>query len=323
MGRAVFVRELGGPEVLRVEPHDPGEPAPGQVRVRLGAAGLNYIDTYFRRGAYPRPLPFVLGFEGAGTVERVGEGVTDLAVGDRVAWPSVPASYSDRVLAPAERVVRVPDSISDDLAAAAMMQGMTAHYLARSTRETRPGDRALVHAAAGGTGLLLVQMLKAAGATVIGTCSTAEKERLARAAGCDHVIRYGEEDFVAGIERLTGGEKLEVVYDSVGQTTFEGSLRCLRPRGLVVLFGMSSGPVPPFDLARLNALGSLFVTRPSLAHYIRTREELERRAGEVLGAVERGELRLRIGARFPLTKAADAHRALEGRETTGKVILEP
>jgi NADPH2:quinone reductase len=317
MGRGVFVRERGGPEVLRVEPHDPGDPGAGQVRVRLGAAGVNYIDTYLRTGAYPRPTPFVLGLEGAGTVEVLGEGVTDLAVGDRVAWPSVPGSYADHVLAPADRVVRVPEPLAEDLAAAAMMQGMTAHYLAHSTRETRPGDRALVHAAAGGTGLLLVQLLKRAGATVIGTCSTPEKARLAGEAGCDHVIRYLDEDFVAEVERRTGGEKLDVVYDSVGQATFEGSLSCLR------LFGMSSGPVPPFDLARLNPLGSLFVTRPSLAHYIRDRDELDWRAGEVLGAVERGELRLRIGARFPLTKAADAHRALEGRETTGKVILQP
>jgi NADPH2:quinone reductase len=323
MGRAVFVRETGGPEVLRVEPHDPGEPGPAEVRIRLGAAGLNYIDTYFRRGAYPRPLPFVLGLEGAGRVEALGEGVTELSVGDRVAWPSVAGSYADAVLAPAARVVRVPDSVSDELAAAAMMQGMTAHYLAHSTHETGRGDRVLVHAAAGGTGLLLAQLLSAAGARVIGTCSSEAKRELALEAGCDHVILYRDEDVVAEVERLTDGEKLDVVYDSVGQATFEGSLRCLRPRGLLVLFGMSSGPVPPFDLARLNALGSLFVTRPSLAHYIQTREELDLRAGQVLGAVETGRLRLRIGARFPLDKAADAHRALEGRETTGKVILQP
>jgi NADPH2:quinone reductase len=323
MGRGIFVREKGGPEVLRVEEYDPGEPGAGQVRVRLGAAGLNYIDTYFRKGAYPRPLPFVLGLEGAGRVEALGEGVAGLSVGDRVAWPSAGGSYADFVLAPADRVVRVPDSVSDEAAAAAMMQGMTAHYLAHSTRETKPGDRALVHAAAGGTGLLLVQILKAAGAWVVGTCSSEEKRRLALEAGCDHVIRYDEEDFVAEAERLSEGRKLEVVYDSVGRSTFEGSLSCLCPRGLLVLFGMASGPVPPFDLARLNALGSLFVTRPSLAHYIQTRAELELRAREVLGSVETGRLQLRIGARFPLDKAADAHRALEGRETTGKVILQP
>jgi len=323
MGRGIFVRETGGPEVLRLEDYDPGEPGAGQVRVRLGAAGVNYIDTYFRKGAYPRPLPFVVGLEGAGRVEAVGAGVAGLSVGDRVAWPSVGGSYADFALAPADRVIRVPDSVSDDAAAAAMMQGMTAHYLAHSTHATQPGDRALVHAAAGGTGLLLVQILKVAGAWVVGTCSSEEKRQLALEAGCDHVIRYSDEDFVAEVERLTEGRKLDVVYDSVGQTTFEGSLCCLRPRGLLVLFGMASGPVPPFDLARLNALGSLFVTRPSLAHYLQTRDELDLRAGEVLGAVESGRLKLRIGARFSLEEAADAHRALEGRATTGKVVLQP
>jgi NADPH2:quinone reductase len=290
--------------------------------VRVAAAGVNFIDSYFRGGLYPRPVPFVLGLEGAGRIEALGEGVEDLAVGDRVAWSSVPGSWADAVLAPASAVVRVPEGVSDELAAAVMLQGMTAHYLAHATRETRPGDAALVHAAAGGTGLLLVQMLTAAGARVIGTCSSEEKAKLAREAGCDEVIRYDEVDFVPEVERLTQGRKLDVVYDGVGQATFDGSLRCLRPRGLLALFGQSSGPVPPFDLRRLNELGSLFVTRPSLAHHLLTRQELESRAGAVLGGAADGTLRVRIGARFSLERAADAQRALEGRHTTGKVLLE-
>jgi NADPH2:quinone reductase len=240
-----------------------------------------------------------------------------------VAWSSVPGSYASGVLAPAAGVVRVPDAVDDTVAAAAMLQGMTAHYLVHGVRDTRPGDVALVHAAAGGVGLLLVQLLEAAGATVIGTCSTAEKEALARSAGADHVIRYSEREFAPEVRALTGGRGADVVYDSVGQSTFEGSLASLRPRGLLVLFGQSSGPVPPFDLGRLNAMGSLFVTRPSLAHYTQDRAELELRAGAVLGAIAAGRLRVRIGAEFPLARAADAHRALEGRATAGKVLLRP
>jgi NADPH2:quinone reductase len=323
MGQAIFVRETGGPEVQKLEPHDPGPPGEGGVRIRSRAAGVNFIDINFRTGLSPRPLPFVAGLEGAGVVEALGSGVSDLAVGDRVAWAGVPGSYADLVVAPADRVVRVPDGISDETAAAAMLQGMTAHYLVHGARETRPGDTALVHAAAGGAGLLLVQLLKAAGATVIGTCSTAEKETLAREAGADHVVRYTERDFSDEARRLTHGRGVDVAYDSVGQSTFEGSLRALRPRGLLVLFGQSSGKVPPFDLQKLNNMGSLFVTRPSLAHYTADRRELELRAGEVLRAVEKGSLRVRVGARFPLAEAAAAHRALEGRATTGKVLLLP
>ena len=322
MSHAVFVHETGGAEVLRFEEHDPGEPGPGQARVKVAAAGVNFIDVYFRTGLYPRPLPFAEGLEGAGVVESAGEGA-GFAAGDRVAWTGVPGSYADVVVAPADRLVRVPDRISDAQAAAALLQGMTAHYLAHGTRETRPGDVALVHAAAGGTGLLLVQMLKQAGATVIGTCSTAEKEALARKAGCDHVVRYTEADFAEEARRLTGGRGVDVVYDSVGQSTFEGSLASLRPRGLLALFGQASGPVPPFELRRLNDLGSLFITRPSLAHYTLDRAELELRAGAVLGGVEDGSLEVRIGAEFPLRDAAEAHRALEGRKTTGKVLLIP
>lgn len=321
--RAVWVRETGGPDVLRLEEVSPGAPGPGAVRVRTAACGVNFIDVYFRTGLYPRPLPFVLGLEGAGTVEAVGEGVTDLAEGDRVAWSSVPGSYADAVMAPTALLVRVPEGVALDVAAASMLQGMTAHYLVHGTRETRPGDVALVHAAAGGVGLLLVQILKAAGATVIGTCSTEEKEALARDAGADHVIRYTQEEFAPRTRELTDGRGVDVVYDSVGQTTFPGSLASLRPRGLLVLFGQSSGKVPPFDLQQLNDRGSLFVTRPSLLHYTATREELELRSREVLNAVVRGELEVRIGARFALDDAAEAHRALEGRRTTGKVLLVP
>ncbi len=323
MAQAIFVREHGGPEVLSLEPHEPGPPGPGQVRVRIAAAGLNFIDVYFRAGLYPRPLPFVLGLEGAGVVEAVGPEVQTLAAGDRVAWSSVPGSYTEAVVAPERQLVRVPDGVSDEQAAALMLQGMTAHYLVHGTRDTRPGDSALVHAAAGGVGLLLIQLLKAAGATVLGTCSTEEKAKLAREAGADQVILYTQCDFSEEVRRLTDGRGVDVVYDSVGRTTFEGSLRSLRPRGLLALFGQSSGVVPAFDLSRLNPLGSLFVTRPSLAHYTATRAELEERAGHVLGAVADGTLQLRIGARFPLAQAAEAHRALEGRTTSGKVLLIP
>jgi len=287
------------------------------------AAGVNFIDVYFRTGLYPRPLPFVAGLEGAGVVETVGPGVVGLAAGDRVAWASAPGSYAERVVASADALVKIPSGLSEEVAAAAMLQGMTAHYLTHGVRATRPGDVALVHAAAGGTGLLLVQMLKRAGARVIGTCSSAEKETLARAAGCDEVVRYRDADFAAAVRQSTGGRGADVVYDSVGLTTWEGSLQSLRPRGLLVLFGQSSGPVPPFDLQRLSAGGSLFVTRPSLAHYVATRAELEDRASVVLGSAARGELDVRIAARFPLAEAAEAHRALEGRGSSGKLLLLP
>jgi NADPH2:quinone reductase len=288
---------------------------------------VNYIDVYFRTGLYARPLPFIAGLEGAGEIEAIGRGpgaeLHGLAEGNRVAWAAVPGSYATGVLAPAASLVRVPDAIESSVAAAAMLQGMTAHYLAYGVRDTRPGDTALVHAAAGGTGLLLVQLLKAAGATVIGTCSTAVKEALAREAGADHVIRYTEREVAPAVRELTRGRGVDVVYDSVGRSTFDQSLASLRPRGLLALFGQSSGPVPPFDLARLNALGSLFVTRPSLAHYSADRAELQMRASAIFDAIAAGRLRVRIGAEFALARAADAHRALEGRATTGKVLLRP
>jgi NADPH:quinone reductase len=321
MGQAMFVVRHGGPEVLELREHDPGEPGPQQVRVRVEAAGVNFIDTYMRSGAYPRPAPFVAGLEGAGVVERVGADVSSLPAGTRVAWAQVAGSYATHLIAPAAALVRVPNAVASDVAAAVMLQGMTAHYLVHGVRTTRAGDSALVHAAAGGTGQLLVQLLKQVGAHVIGTCSTAEKEQLARAAGADEVIRYTEHDFVAETKRLTSGRGVDVVYDSVGAATFEGSLSSLCPRGLCVLFGQSSGAVPPFDPQRLNQGGSLFLTRPSLAHYTATRAELEQRAGEVLSAVAAGALRVRIDRRFTLAEAAEAQRVLEGRASSGKILL--
>jgi NADPH2:quinone reductase len=323
MSYAIVVEEIGGPEKLSWSRHEPADLTAGQVRIDLAAAGVNFIDVYFRSGQYPRPLPFVLGMEGAGVVAAVGQGVDGLVEGDRVAWASAPGSYAEQLNVAAASLVKVPERVSNEQAAAAMLQGMTAHYLVTDTFAVSDGDCALVHAAAGGVGLLLVQMLKRIGARVIGTCSTEEKEALARDAGADEVIRYTESDFVEGVRELTDGRGCDVVYDSVGRTTFEGSLQCLRPRGMLALYGQSSGAVPPFDLQQLNARGSLFVTRPSLAHYMATREELEMRASAVLEAVASDELRVRIGATFPLSRAEDAHRALEGRATTGKVLLLP
>jgi NADPH2:quinone reductase len=323
MSHAIVIHKTGGPEVMHFEPYDPGSPGENAVRVRVHASGVNFIDVYFRTGLYPRALPFVAGLEGAGEVEAVGRGVSDFRIGDHVAWASTPGSYAEAVVAPADRVVRVPKDVPDEVAGAAMLQGMTAHYLCHGVRTTRPGDTALVHAAAGGTGLLLVQMLKRAGAHVLGTCGSAEKEALAREAGAEHTIRYRELDVAKEVRRLTEGRGVDVVYDSVGQSTFEGSLHSLRPRGLLVLFGQASGPVPPFELRRLSELGSLYITRPSLAHYSETREELRLRAGELLDAIASGALRVRIGARFPLSDARAAHEALESRSTTGKVLLVP
>ena len=323
MPKAIVVEKTGGPEALTLVDRDPGAPGPGQARVRVAAAGVNFIDVYFRTGLYPRPLPFVEGLEGAGRVESVGPDSLGLAPGDRVAWASAPGSYAESVVAPASALVRVPDAISDEVAAAAMLQGMTAHYLVHAIRPPAPGGWALVHAAAGGTGLLLVQMLRAAGMHVLGTCGSAEKAALVRGAGADGVVRYDTDDFVAAARAATHGRGVDVVYDGVGRATFDGSLASLRPRGLLALFGQASGPVPAFDLQRLNAGGSLVVTRPSLAHFVATRAELEERAEAVLGAIAAGKLSVRIGARFPLAQAEDAHRALEGRETTGKLLLIP
>ena len=327
MPNAIAIDETGGPEVLTFKEYDPGPPGPGQARVRVRAAGVNFIDTYQRSGAYPRALPFVPGLEGAGTIEQLGADVpaadSGWRAGDRVAWAQVSGSYAEYVLAPLESLVRVPDGVELEQAAAAMLQGMTAHYLSYSVRETTPGEIALVHAAAGGTGQLLVQLLKNAGARVFGTCSSAAKAEFARSAGADEVIRYDQLDFAAEARRLTHGRGVDAVYDSVGKTTFDGSLKALRPRGMLVLFGQASGPVPPLDLQRLNQHGSLYVTRPSLGHYVASRAEFEQRAGDVFDAIRRGQLRLRIDQSFALGEAAAAHRKLEARGSTGKLLLTP
>lgn len=323
MSKAIVIHQTGGPEVLSYETRTVGKPEPGHALVRVASIGVNFIDVYFRMGLYPRALPFVEGLEGAGVIESTGAGVEDFSVGDRVAWAAGRGSYAEHIIIPTSRLVQVPDSVSDELAAASMLQGMTAHYLTHGVRDTRPGDVALVHAAAGGTGLLLVQYLKMAGATIIGTCSTDDKARLARDAGVDHVIKYTSANFVSVTREVTNGTGVDVVYDSVGRDTFARSLECLRPKGLLVLFGQSSGSVPPFELRKLNELGSLFITRPSLGDYTLTRSELEARATEVLACVGDGRLVVRINARFPLSEAVEAHRALESRTTTGKILLLP
>ncbi len=321
--QAVRVHETGGPEVLRVDEVDVPEPGPGEARVRVAAAGLNFIDTYQRSGAYPLELPVALGQEAAGTVDAVGEDVTSVEVGDRVAFTGVLGAYAEQVVVPAARLVEVPDAIDPEVAAALMLQGMTAHYLSHSTYPLHGGDWTLVLAASGGVGHLLVQLAKERGARVIGTVSTEEKERLAYEAGCDEVVRYTETDLVAAVRELTASRGVDVVYDSVGRDTFDQSLDCLRARGMLVLFGQSSGAVPPVDLQTLNTKGSLYVTRPSLGHYIAGREELLGRARDVFGMVASGDLHVRIDRRFPLTEAADAHRYIEGRQTKGKVLLVP
>jgi NADPH2:quinone reductase len=323
VGRAVRLHEHGGAEQMTVESVPVEKPGDGSVLVRLEAAGVNFIDVYKRTGLYRIPLPSTLGEEGAGLVVAVGAGVAGIEVGDRVAWTGHMGSYAEYVTVPAGKVVPVPDTVSTMEAAAIMLQGMTAHYLATSTYALRKGDRCLVHAAAGGVGLLLVQIAKTRGAYVIGTAGTEEKAKLAREAGADATILYREQDFVAETKRLTDGQGVHVVYDSVGQTTFLQGLDTLVPRGMMVLFGQSSGPVAPLDPQILNQKGSLFLTRPTLAAYTATREELLWRSGELFDLVALGTLSVRIGAEFPLVEAAAAHRALEGRTTTGKVLLRP
>ncbi len=321
--RAVRVTEPGGPEALVLRDLPDPEPGSGEARVRIDLAGVNYIDVYHRTGLYPKPLPFTPGVEGGGVVDAVGPDVTGVAVGDRVAWAMHPGSYAEAAVVPAWRLVRVPDALPLETAVTLMVQGMTAHYLVESTYPLGPHDVAVVHAAAGGVGLLLVQLASATGAQVIGTCSTEEKERLVREAGAAHVIRYTETCFRSEVERLTGGAGASVVYDSVGRATFRDSLACLRPRGYVVLFGQSSGKVEPFDPAALASGGSLFLTRPSLAHYTRDRREVEWRAGSLFERAVRGELEVRIHDVLPLADAAGAHRLLESRATAGKLLLRP
>jgi NADPH2:quinone reductase len=313
----------GGPEVLVYEEVADPTPAAGEALVKIAAIGLNYIDTYHREGLYPVDLPCIPGMEAAGTVAAVGDGVDLVKVGDRVAYAGILGSYAEMAAVTADRLVPLPDSVDFETGAAAMLQGMTAHYLAHGSYALGQGDTALIHAGAGGVGLLLVQMAKRLGARVLATVSTAEKEELARGAGADEVIRYSEKDFEEETRRLTDGNGVDVVYDSVGKTTFEKGLDVLRPRGYMVLFGQSSGPVDPVNPGILSVKGSLFLTRPTMAHYVASREDLLARAGDVLNWIGNGELDLRIGDRFELAAAADAHRALQGRKTTGKVLILP
>lgn len=319
--KAIQVKQPGGPEAMELVDVPVPQPGPKQALVRIAAVGVNFIDVYFRIGLYKADLPITLGSEAAGTVEAVGAEVTEVAPGDRVAYAMTRGSYAEYAVVPSAMLVKIPGTLDFASAAAAMLQGMTAHYLTHSTYPLKPGDTCLVHAAAGGAGGLTVQMAKMRGARVFGTVSTEAKAEIARQHGADEVILYTRDDFDAAAKRLTGGRGVDVVYDSVGVTTFEKSLNSLRPRGMLALFGQSSGPVPPFDPSILNAKGSLFLTRPSLGHYVLTRDELLWRAGDVLGWVASGALKLHIGGTYPLAHAADAHRDLEGRKTTGKLLL--
>ena len=319
--RAVLVDTFGGPEVLTVHDIEIPTAGPGEVIVKVAMSGVNFIDVYFRTGVYKMPPPVAIGNEAAGTVDSLGADVTGLVVGDRVAYAMARGSYAEFSKVPAAQLVKIPDGVSFEHAAAIMLQGMTAHYLTHSTFALKAGDTCLVHAAAGGTGALVVQMAKAAGARVLGTVSTPEKAAIAKAAGADEIIFYTEQDFAVEARRLTNGRGVDVVYDGVGKTTFDKSLDSLRPRGMMVLFGASSGSVPPVDPIILNPKGSLFLTRPSLARYIATPDELAWRAGDVLGMVANGSLRVKVDAVFPLDRAADAHRVLEGRGTTGKLLI--
>jgi len=321
--KAIQISQTGGPEVLVPAELPIPKPKPNEAVVQIKAAGVNFIDVYLREGRYPAQLPFVDGQEAAGVVTEIGSDVTLVQPGDRVAYTSSLGSYAEYAAVPESRLVKIPDGLSFEQAAAAMLQGMTAHYLSHSTYKLQAGETALIHAAAGGVGLLLVQMAKNIGARVIGTAGTKDKAELARAAGADECIIYTEADFETETRRLTGGKGVNVVYDGVGKATFEKGLNVLLPRGYMVLFGGSSGAVPPFDLIKLSQKGSLFITRPTLVHYTLTREELERRAGDVLGWIAAGKLKIRVHQTYPLAEAAQAHRDLEGRKTTGKLLLIP
>src|SRR5262250_1842010 len=321
--KAVRVHKYGGPEVLTIDDIPVPEPKAGEARVKVEAIGVNFIDIYQRTGLYPMKTPFTLGTEGAGIVDAVGPDVTEVKKGDRVGYAMIPGSYAEYAIVAAARLVPIPSNIEARVAAALMLQGMTAHYLTHNTYSLKKGDTALIHAAAGGVGLLLIQIAKQLGAKVIGTVSTEAKAILAKEAGADHVILYTQTDFLAEVKKLTDNRGVNVVYDSVGQTTFDKSLDCLKPRGYLVLFGQSSGPVPPFDPAKLAAKGSLFLTRPSLPHYTLNRDELLQRADDLFNWTASGKLKLHIESTFSLANAAEAHRALEGRKTTGKVILLP
>jgi len=319
--KAIQVQKTGGPEVLTLVDLPIPKAKANEGVVKIAASGVNFIDVYFREGRYPAALPFTDGQEAAGTVTEVGSDVKSVKVGDRVAYSNVMGTYAEYAAVPADRLVRVPDKITDQQAAAAMLQGMTAHYLINTTYPLKKGETALIHAAAGGVGLLLVQMAKNIGAHVIGTAGTEEKAKLAREAGADEVIVYATQDFEAETKRLTGGKGVHVVYYGVGKSTFEKGLNVLRPRGYMVLFGCASGPVPPFDPIVLSQKGSLFVTRPSLIHYVAVREELEQRSGDVFAMIAAGKLKLRISQTYKLEEVQQAHRDLEGRKTTGKILL--
>jgi len=321
--QAIQVQKPGGPEVLTLVDLPVPKPKSNEVVIRVSAAGVNFIDVYFREGRYATPLPFVNGQEACGIVSDVGNDVKSLKPGDRVAFTSVLGSYAQYAAVPADRAVRVPDGITDQQAAAAMLQGMTAHYLVHDAYPLKKGETALIHAAAGGVGRLLVQMARSSGARVIGTAGSEDKAKLAREAGAHEVILYDRQDFEAETKRITEGKGVHVIYDGVGKSTFERDLNILRPRGYLVLFGAASGPVPPFDLDKLRQKGSLFLTRPSLGHYIATREELEQRATDVLRMISAGKLKLRIEHVYKLQDAQQAHRDLEGRKTTGKLLLIP
>jgi NADPH2:quinone reductase len=322
--KAIRVHETGGPETMVLDELEDPTPRAGHLVVRVAAAGVNYIDVYQRTGYYPAPRPVAMGMEAAGLVEAAGDDVPErFGPGARVAWIGLPGAYATHARIPVERAVLIPEGVDTRVAAAVMLQGMTAQYLTRSTYRLESGHTCLVHAAAGGVGLLLCQMARQAGARVIGTVSTEAKAEKARAAGADEVILYTRSDFVAETRRLTGGKGVEVVYDAVGQTTFEGSLDCLALRGMLVSYGQSSGPIAPFDPQLLSRKGSLFLSRPTLFHYVHTREELDERAGDVLGRVAAGTLEVTIDRALPLAEAAEAHRLLEGRQTMGKVLLVP
>ncbi len=321
--KAIQIQQNGGPEVLHLVDLSIPTPGPGEALIKIEASGINFVDIYFREGRYPTKLPFVPGQEAAGTVISIGEGVTTFKPGDRVVWCHIFGTYAEFAVAPVSRLITLPSGITFQQAAAAMLQGMTAHYLAHSTYKIQPGDNILIHAGAGGVGLLLIQMAKFLGARVITTVSTEEKAALARNAGADDVILYTLYNFTAEVKRLTDNKGVAVVYDSVGKTTFDGSLACLKPLGLLALFGGSSGAVPPFDLIKLSQLGSLFITRPTMKDYIATRADLEARANAVLNWVAFGKLKLRTEHTYPLADAAQAQRDLEARKTTGKVLLVP
>ena len=323
MTHAIRIHEAGGPEALRWEEVEVGDPGPGQVRLTQTAVGLNYIDVYHRTGLYPLELPCAVGLEAAGTVEAVGEGITELRPGDRVAYAAPPiGAYAEARLMPADRLVKLPDAISDVQAAAMMLQGMTVQYLIRRTHRVAKGETVLFHAAAGGVGLIACQWLRHLGATVIGTVGSEEKAELARAHGCTHTVNYRTEDFVAKVKEITDGAGVPVVYDSVGKDTFEGSLQCLSPLGMMVRFGNASGPVPPFELGRLAALGSLFITRPTLMVYTAKRADLMATANELFDVVLSGAVKIEASQTYPLAEAAQAHRDLEARKTTGSTVFE-